>query len=279
MQLAQEELRNLALCAQTTFKETGSFPKPEMEKLWKAFLPYINKISFKKSYKSSLNKEDLIQVSYEALVCAVRKFDPSKNDNFFIYASNWIVAYIKAENKRNLSIFKMGTRKDRTMFQKISSVSHLEFDKQAEFLGVSEKELAAFVKAIKPPKGILKRGDENEESGEEYLDSNIPDPEKLLFLKEIYSSIKEVFDAFLREEVLSERDKEIVNLLCRVGSPDKGNFKKDETDTEPQTYADIADKYGTSRQAVQIAANKLKDKLRYKFKKNGIDDKAYHAFL
>lgn len=277
--LGQKELRELALLAQTKLKENKSLPKPEMEKLWKALLPFVNKICFKKSFKN-MNKDDLIQSSYEGLCSAVRKFDPEKNDNFFIYASNWIKAFIKAENKRNMSIFKLGTRNDRTMFQKISAISHLSIEQQAEYLNVFQKELETFIQAIRPIKGLLKSNSENnDDSGEEYLSTHLPNPEQLLELKYIYISIKEIFEDFLKEEVLSERDKAIIDLMCRVGAPDRGNFKKDEKDEEPQTYADIAEKFGMSRQAVQIAANKLKDKLRYKFKKNGIDDKAYHAFL
>lgn len=285
IQLSQEELRNLALRAQEYYVQNNTFPKKIMEELWNVIYPFASKYSLYKSRKTNLqNMSDLLQISYEALCSSVRKYDPKKMDNFFNYTAKWITAYVDAEQTRNLSLFRFGSRKDRRLFFKISRVKDLSQEEQAQILGVTPYELSAFSAATKIPKNILKKraSDDSDMEAEEYLCADIPDPAQLFDIKDLYTKIHTIFSDF--EEELkasgSERDIEILNLLRRVGATEKGNFKKEENeDGLPQTYEDIAKRYGVSREAIRQASQKLKDRLRYRLQKNGIDEKAHHAFI
>lgn len=283
-QLSQQELRELAIKTQIIFKETGKFPKKNMEKLWLAILPFVNKHASQRSQKTNgQTRPDLIQVSYEALCSAVRNYDSKKMDNFFNYCVQWIIAYVKSENIKNTSMFRFSSRKSRKLFFKISQVKELSIEQQAKILGVSEYDLAAFSAATKVPKSILKKrtSEDSELESEEYLSADIPNPDQLFEFKEIYSNIKRVFDDFESElyEKNNSREIEIFQLLRRVGVTEKGNFKSDPEETLPQNYADIAAKYGVSREAVRQMSEKIRDRLRYRLQKNGIDEKAHHAFI
>lgn len=284
MILSKEDLRALACDIQNDYKSNGQFPKKKMEQLWNAVLPFIEMASYKKSLKAGPQvKKDLMQVSYEALCSAIRNYDSSKMDNFFIYVKGWISAYMKTESTKNISLFRFGSRNDRHLFNKIESVKGLSVEEQTKILGVSEFEIAAFSQATKIPKSLLKKkADDNSDSDvEEYLKADMPDPLKLYELKCLFEKIKDVFDHFVETEIKTDKERDILDLLRRVGATEKGNFKKKEENdnSEPQDYQDIADKYGISREAVRQNANKIKDKLRYRFEKNGIDSKAYHTFI
>lgn len=280
-QLSSEELLNLAVVAQKAYNKDGVFPKKEMEKLYNAIYPFITKFASSKSKKIGYQCfDDLTQISYEALCSAVRKFDATKTDNFFFYVCKWISAYVKAEQTRQLSVFRFGSRLDRKIFSKIANVSHLTLEEQAVALGVSRQHLDEFIQATKTSKSLFKKTSEDSDiESEEYLKTSLPDPEALLNVKELYIKIKEVFDDFT-SSLKDEREKAVFDLLTRVGSPEKGNFKETDLDDKlPQTYADIAQLYGVSRERVRQIACSIKDKLRRKFEKNGIDEKAYHAFI
>jgi len=273
------ELNAFVVEIQSEFQETKIFNKQKMETLWKEFKPLIDKLSYHKSVKTGgQHKNDLVQVCYLGLCDAVRKYQIAKID-FKKYAVIWFMAYIRLENIRNVSIFRYSSRMDRKLFGKVSQVSNLPLDEQAVILGVSTEDLAAFLLSTKVTKSILKkRSEDSDLEEEEFITSDYPQPDFLFDVKVIYEASKEVFDDFA-ESLETDREKAVLELLRRVGPPSKGNFKEDPTDTLPQTYQDLADIYGVSRERIRQISKMLTDKLRYRLEKNGVSASAYHAFI
>lgn len=281
--MENEEINDLAFEIQKEFHATGSYNKIKMELLWKQFKQIVDKIAYYKSVKTGgQHKEDLIQVCYLALCSAINKYQRTKID-FKKYVMYWFMAYVRLENLRNVSIFKYSSRIDRKLFGKVSQVAGLPLDEQAIILGVKPEDLEAFLLSTKVTKSILKkRSEDSDIEEEEYISSDYPQPDFLYEVKVIYETSKEVFDTFM-ESLTSDREKDVLNLLRRVGNPEKGNFHKDfhrdETEVEPLTYQDLADKYGVTRERIRQIACALKDKLRYRLEKNGVNLSAYHAFI
>lgn len=274
------ELNNLVSDIKKEYEETSVYNKRKMELLWNEFKPIVDKLAYFKSLKTGgQHKADLVQVCYIALCSAINKYQKTKID-FKKYVMYWFIAYIKMENLKNVSIFKYSSRKNRKLFGKISQVSNLPLEEQAVILGVSVEDLSAFLLSTKVPKSILKK--RSDESGgddeEEFISSNHPDPEFLYEFKMIYESSKKVFDDFY-ETLSDERERAVFELLRRVGPPQKGNFKEDPEETQPQNYQDLADKYGVSRERIRQIAKAITDKLRYRLEKNGIKSTAVHAFI
>lgn len=283
-QLNKEELRTLACKAQVSYLKDEKFPKTEMTHLWNAILPFVHKYCNAKSVKANGQfKMDLIQVSYEALCAAIRNYNPEKMDDFFKYVVKWIVAYTKVEQAKHLSIFRFGTRKDRSLFFKISKIKDLPIEEQMKLLDVTEQELAAFSEAAKLPKTIFKKNDSesDDNESEEYIASSFPTPDKFFDMKSVYEKSKKVFDEFESELRAGGMEKElaIFELLRRVGATEKGNFKRDEDETEPQSFADIAEKFGVTRAAISLNAIKLREKLKFRLEKFGVNEKSSQAFL
>jgi RNA polymerase primary sigma factor len=61
-----------------------------------AFLVYKNS----KKYKKFANYEDLVQEGFLGLVRAVNKFDVTRFSNFFSYAEQWVIHYIRKAASR-----------------------------------------------------------------------------------------------------------------------------------------------------------------------------------
>lgn len=278
--MSTEDLRNLVIEVQKEYNKTGIFPKKQMETIYSAVYPFISKYAASKAKKTGFHvMDDLLQTGYEAICSAVRKYDSTKMDNFFRYSCKWIVTYIKAEQTKNLSLFRFGSREDRKIFCKIANVQHLSQEEQAVALGITRQQLDSFVQATKNPKSLFKKhSDDTDIESEEYLGTDTPNPETLYFFKQLYESIKDVFEDFA-VDLRDDRENAIFDLLKRVGVTEKGNCAPDVDDKLPQTYADIADKYGVSRERVRQIACSIKDRLRKRFEKNGFDERSYHAFI
>lgn len=276
---SEKEFNKFATSLKKYFAEGKTPPKEDMEKIFDVFKTTIEKISYHKSRKSGFQfKDDIKQVCYLSLYSALKNYDQSKM-NFKAYAVHWMFAYANMENKKALSMFKYGSRLDRKIFGKIATISDMPLEKQAVILGVSEQHLADFLNASRIPKSILKsRSEDSDIEEEEYLSTSIPSPDKLYELKVLYEKIKIIFEDF-KKEINSDRDNDILTLLQKAGTPEKGNFKESELDEYPRNYNDIAEKYGVSRERIRQISCQIKDRLRHRFLKNGIDEKAYHAFI
>lgn len=277
--MENNELNDFVVEIQKEYHETSIYNKKKMELLWNEFKPLVDKLSYRKSIKTGgQHKNDLVQVCYIALCSAVNKYQRTKID-FRKYAVCWFMAYIRTENVRNVSIFKYSSRKDRKMFGKVSQVSSLPLEEQAVILGVKPEDLSAFLLSTKVSKTLLKkRSEDSDIEEEEYISSDMPLPDFLYDLKVLYETSKEVFDNF-DKELEGERERDVLELLRRVGPPSRGNFKEEPEDSSPQNYQDLADKWGCSRERIRQISKQITDKLRYRLEKNGVGENAYHAFI
>lgn len=276
--MENEEINALAADIQKEYHETSIFNKKKMELLWNQFKPIVDKLAYYKSVKTGgQHKGDLIQVCYIALCSAVNKYQKTKID-FRKYAMYWFSAYVRMENIRNISIFRYSSRLDRKLFGKVSQVSNLPLEEQAVILGVTVEDLSTFLLSTKVTKTILKkRSEDSGEEEEEFITSDYPQPDFLYDIKVIYETAKDVFDDF-EQSLDSERERDVLELLRRIGPPEKGNFKEDPNDVRPQNYQDLADKHGVTRERIRQISKALTDKLRYRLEKNGVNSSAYHSF-
>lgn len=277
--MENEEINALAADIQKEYHETSIFNKKKMEILWNVFKPIVDKLAYYKSVKTGgQHKGDLIQVCYIALCSAVNKYQKTKID-FRKYAMYWFSAYVRMENIRNISIFRYSSRLDRKLFGKVSQVSNLPLEEQAVILGVTVEDLSTFLLSTKVTKTILKkRSEDSGEEEEEFITSDYPQPDFLYDIKVIYETAKDVFDDF-EQSLDSERERDVLELLRRIGPPEKGNFKEDPNDVRPQNYQDLADKHGVTRERIRQISKALTDKLRYRLEKNGVNSSAYHSFI
>lgn len=261
------------------YYDNKSVPPPEdMQNIFNILKLTIDKVCFIKARKNKIYLlNDYKQVCYLAVYDAIKNFDQSKM-NFNKYVVYWMIAYIKEESKRNNSLFKYGSRMDRKIFGKISNMSHMTLEEQAEKLEVSAEDLSSFLNSTKFPDSIVKSKSEDSEGEEEWISANANDPEKLYEMKDVYEKIKSVIDDF-KKSLTTEREQDVLLLLEKLGNPEKGNFKESELDEYPNSYSDIAEKHGVSRERVRQISLSLKEKLRFKFIKNGIDEKTVQIFM
>jgi hypothetical protein len=174
-----------------------------------------------------------------------------------------------------MSNFKYGSRIDRKIFGKISKLSHLSVEEQAKELKVSVEHLSEFLNSIRTPASLIKEADSND-SHEEYIESNMYiNPEKFCELKDLHSRLTETLETF-SSELKTDRDRDIFSLIRRVGTPTGGNVKNSLPEKE-ENYIDLARKHGVSRERIRQIAEALREKLKLKLQKNGIQSNIYNV--
>lgn len=96
-------------------------------------------VKFVKKYCVHADPDDLLCAGNDAIVQALRKYDPKFRVKFLSYASQWIKAYIMRETKRAKSIVSMGRNTDilqhLSLNEKIPNLSHSRIeDEGVEFI-------------------------------------------------------------------------------------------------------------------------------------------------
>ncbi len=275
--LDTNKMDTIAQSIQEYYKENNSFPKKEMAVLFELIFPVVEKVVKYKMIRTNCkyNKDDFTQACYLGLCSAVKKFDSSKS-NFATYAKNWFFAYVGQENKKICSPFKYTSRVDKKIFGKIPQLAHLSIEEQAKELGVTVEHLNLFIQSAKIPSTIMKsKSKDGEESTEEYIESNEHlSPEVFLEFKSLHGKMLKCISE-LRSELKTDREQDILTLLCKVGNPERG-YIRNQDPSEVENYIDLAIKHNISRERIRQVAVAIKEKLKLKFQQNGIDSNIYN---
>lgn len=256
--LTAEEERHLALA----YRKKGDVEAAR--KLVTAHLRLVVRIAME--YRNAYyNVLDLIQEGSVGLMQAVKKFDPDKGARFAYYASLWIRSYILKYILDNFRLIKIGTTKE----QKKLFYNLMREKQKIEALGfkADHKTLA---KALKVSEKAVEEMSERLSHGEYALDAPVgPDGEALLkdFIPVDQTPADERIAAKETRDILQNKLEEFAR---RLNERELHVFKQRLMADLPITLQEIADEYGISKERVRQIEEKILDKLKEFFKKQGI---------
>jgi RNA polymerase sigma-32 factor len=224
-------------------------------KLVTANLRLVVKISLElRSYYQNLL--DLIQEGNIGLMQAVKRFDPYKGVRLPTYAQYWIRAYILKFILENFSLVKIGTTQaQRKLFFRLNKERENLLREGfvpdsrllAERIDVSEKDVREMEKRMSGPEAALEAT--HPVTGRSLLDvieSAGASPEEEVADRELKRKIHDAMVDF--RETLEDRERAIWD--ARIAAE------------QPQTFQELGDTYGITRQRVQQVEQRLKDRFR-----------------
>lgn len=262
------------------YKKNEKFDKKLMSQLTTYFLKFIEKAAYFKQQKTSSDiKFDLIQAGVLGLYSAVKSYKDDlnvhveKKNNFTIfYIKRFIMAYINNEFNFSRNLIKNSSKlsfKMKKYYAQIESKA-ITIEKVAEELGVTVFEVENMIQSQKTTLSIEKQNDE-EDSSEEYLESNSVIQTDFIELKNLYDGLYEACNSI----DLDEREKDILTLFMKNGDS-KDNY--DKVGEYPMSFADIAEKHSVSRERIRQLSEKVKEKIKKQLLKNKITKETLSIF-
>ncbi|HKY62619.1 MAG TPA: RNA polymerase factor sigma-32 [bacterium] len=256
--LTPKEERELAL----RFRETGD--RDAARQLVTSHLRLVVKIAseYRTAYHNLL---DLVQEGNLGLLRAVKSFDPDKGARLGHYASWWIRSFILKHILDNFRLIKIGTTQAqrRIFFNLMKEKERLE--RQGFKAGVKELAAAMDVKPEEVEEMQARLG-----HGDLSLDAPVRDGEDKRHIDLLESEappIEETLDQAAFQDVLEDKFKEFAKEL----KPREAKIFHERLLAEmPLTLQAIADEYGISRERARQIEERLKEKLKAFFQKEGV---------
>lgn len=217
------------------------------------------------------NLLDLIQEGNIGLMQAVKHFDPYRGVRLPSYAQWWIRAYILKFILENFSLVKIGTTQaQRKLFFRLRREQdrllkegfNPDTKMLAERISVSEKDVVEMEKRMAAPEASLDA--EHPATGRALMDTmaeGSANPEERVAEEEIRTSVRNAMKSF--RETLDERECAIWD--ARISTE------------YPETFQEIGEKHGITRQRVQQVEQRLKNKFKEYLKESipEADDRFY----
>ncbi len=224
-------------------------------KLVTANLRLVVKISLElRSYYQNLL--DLIQEGNIGLMQAVKRFDPYKGVRLPTYAQYWIRAYILKFILENFSLVKIGTTQaQRKLFfrlnkerEKLLREGFVPDSKLlAERIDVTEKDVREMEKRMSGPEAAIEATHPaTGRSLMDVLESAGSSPEEEVADRELKRKIHDAMVDF--RKTLEDRERAIWD--ARIAAE------------QPQTFQELGEAHGITRQRVQQVEQRLKDRFR-----------------
>ncbi len=264
--LSKEEEHKLA-------REYAKTKDPKVaNKLITANLKFVAKVAYKYS-NAGFEMMDLIQEGNEAMMTALRKFNPDRGYKFISYAVWWIRAHINRYIINNHSQVKLGTTQaQRMLFFKLRSekakmisekgTENVSSEELAEVLGCEASDIDEMEVRLAARDFSLQSelGGHSETTGHVTFQDNLVDenPNQLAKLEDGFAAqrIRDLIDRL----DLSEKEQYIIEH--RLMNP------------EPATLQDIGVVFKVSRERVRQIEARLKNRLKKAFLE---DEDDYHA--
>ncbi len=202
------------------------------------------------------NVLDLIQEGNIGLMQAVKRFDPYRGVRLPSYAQWWIRAYVLKFILENFSLVKIGTTQaQRKLFYRLKREqdrllkSGFTPDTKllADRIDVSEKEVVEMQQRLSSPEASL--DSTNPTTGRtlmETLEVSTASPEDMVAGEELRERIRNAMLGF--RETLNEREREIWDSRIAI--------------EQPETFQEMGERLGITRQRVQQVEQRLKDKFK-----------------
>lgn len=256
--LTPKEERELAL----RFRESGD--REAARQLVTSHLRLVVKIAgeYRTAYNNLL---DLVQEGNLGLLRAVKTYDPDKGARLSHYAGWWIRSYILKHILDNFRLIKIGTTQAqrRIFFNLMKEKERLE--KQGFKAGVKELAAAMDVKPeeVEEMQARLGRADLS-------LDAPVregEDKRHIDLLESEAAPLDVSLDQAAFQDVLESKLKEFSKEL----KPREAKIFHERLLSEvPLTLQAIADEYGISRERARQIEERIKDKLKAFFEKEGV---------
>lgn len=245
------------------FHETGD--KEAVKKLVTSHLRLVVKIA--REYRAAyFNLLDLIQEGNVGLLRAVKSFNPEKGARLAHYASWWIRSYILKYILDNFRLIKIGTTQAqrRIFFNLMKEKEHIEkLGFQADTKALAE---AMQVKPEEVQEMQLRL-----EQNELRLDAHVGRDSERRHIDTISAEephiMEEAIDQAKFKDVLELKLKEFSSTLNKRESKIFHNRLLSEV---PVTLQSIADEYGVSRERMRQIEERIKEKLKIFFEKEGL---------
>jgi len=256
--LTPKEERELAL----KFRETGD--REAARKLVTSHLRLVVKIA--SEYRTAYgNLLDLIQEGNLGLMRAVKNFDPDKGARLSHYAGWWIRSFILKHILDNFRLIKIGTTQAqrRIFFNLMKEKERLE--KQGFTAGVKELAAAMDVKPEEVEEMQMRLG-----RGDLSLDAQIhedDDKRHIDLLEAETSPIEESLDQAAFKDTL---DQKLKAFATGLNEREAKIFHERLLSEMPRTLQGIADEYGISRERARQIEERIKEKLKAFFEKEGV---------
>jgi RNA polymerase sigma-32 factor len=197
------------------------------------------------------NLLDLIQEGNIGLMQAVKRFDPYRGVRLPSYAQWWIRAYILKFVLENFSLVKIGTTQaQRKLFFRLKKEQDRLIKEGftpdtkllAERIDVPEKEVVEMEKRLRREASMEVLNPTTGRSLHDTLEISTDSPEELVASQELRARMRSAMEEF--RETLDERDRAIWD--ARIAAE------------QPQTFQELGEEHGITRQRVQQVEQRLK---------------------
>jgi len=256
--LTREEEQELA----QTFQQSGD--PAAARRLVEANLRFVVKMAYSYGHYN-VKLIDLIQEGNIGLMKAVEKFNPERGYRLISYAVWWIKAYMQNYIIRSWSMVKLGTTQmqRQLFFRSQSDKQGLEQDFVEETLsdeGVSGADGAVFVPVESRRQ---KAGQELGRAARDFsLDATIDSESQTTFLDALPSGDIQQEDDLAHREMMEQVAVRLNSFIADLPEKEAYILQRRLLTDEPETLAEIGDRFQVSRERIRQIENSLKDRLR-----------------
>ena len=200
--------------------------------------------------------DDLVSCGYEGIILAIKKFNPEKNDLFFLYAKTWIYAKMREFLLKNVSSLSVSGKDGRNFFSNYYKSDEKQFENKDGF--------SAFKNAIVYTASLdsSKKEDEIGVLVEEKISSSsLPLDEELDKKNAKMKFLNELIEF---EKTLPEIEKSVITLRLLTETP--------------KTLSQISTQFNCSNQSIFYLEKKIIKSLKKRIF-NSNNKELYHLIL
>jgi len=256
--LTREEEQELA----QVFRDTQD--PAAARRLVEANLRFVVKMAYSYSHYN-VKLIDLIQEGNIGLMKAVEKFNPERGYRLISYAVWWIKAYMQNYIIRSWSMVKLGTTQmqRQLFFRSQTEKQGLERDFVEETLGDESASGGAEAVFVPAESRRQKASHELGRAARDFsLDATIDSESQSTFLDVLPSPHVQQEDELAHREIMEQVAGRLNTFIADLPEKEVYILKHRLLTDEPETLAEIGDRFQVSRERIRQIENSLKDRLK-----------------